>query len=235
MSRLSWDVYGTRYFHTGVHNCVLYLLRPDGTYQKGVAWSGVTGITVSPSGGEPNKVYADSIKYLDLYSIEEITGTLEAYTYPDEFSKCNGYAPFGRGGRIAQQSRHPFGLCWRTILGNDVDGEDHGYLLHFLYGVKASPSERPFKTRSNSPEAITFSWKLSTMPVEVENMKPTAYMTINSTKVDPQALEFLENIIYGNDDIEPALLSPNDISFIVGKADEEEDPYTFVFLDKMGF
>ena len=219
--KLVWDKTGEHYYETGVKNGVLYPMSASGTYPKGVAWNGLTAITESPSGAEATALYADDIKYLNLMSNEEFGATVEAYTYPDEFAECDGSASLTEGVYIGQQARKTFGLCYRTTLGNDSKGNDYGYKLHIIYGAMASPSEKAYSTINDSPDAITFSWELSTTPVAVANFKPTASLTIDSTKVDPQKLASLEEILYGKDGtgedhstgaIDPRLPLPDEIA-----------------------
>ena len=203
MAKITWDKTGERLYETGVDHGVLYLLQNNGTYDKGVAWNGLTAVTESPSGAEPNPLYADNIKYLNLLSTEEFGATIEAYTYPDEFAECDGSASLADGVMAGQQKRKTFGLCYRTVIGNDIDGNDHGYKLHFIYGALAAPSEKAYNTINDSPEAITFSWEISTTPVEVAGFKPMASVTIDSTKADPDKLAALELILYGKDPTAP--------------------------------
>ena len=198
MSKLVWDQTGERYYETGVKNGVLYI-PTEGVYSKGVAWNGLTAVTESPSGAEATALYADDMKYLSLYSAEEFGATIEAYTYPDEFAQCDGSAELTKGVSIGQQTRKTFGLCYRTTIGNDTDGNDYGYKLHMIYGCMASPSEKAYATINDSPEAITFSWEVTTTPVSVAGFKPTASITIDSTKADPTKLAALEDILYGKD------------------------------------
>ena len=198
MSKLVWDKTGERYYETGVKNGVLYI-PTEGVYSKGVAWNGLTAVTESPSGAEATALYADDMKYLSLYSAEEFGATIEAYTYPDEFAQCDGSAELTKGVSIGQQTRKTFGLCYRTTIGNDTDGNDCGYKLHMIYGCMASPSEKAYATINDSPEAITFSWEVTTTPVSVAGFKPTASITIDSTKADPTKLAALEDILYGKD------------------------------------
>lgn len=202
MPRLKWDQIGERFYETGVSKGVLYPQDANGSYPKGVAWNGLTSISESPSGADSNPLYADDIKYLDLRSAEEFGATIEAYTYPDEFAACDGSAEPTEGVIIGQQNRTPFGLCYKTVLGNDTKNNDYGYLLHIIYNATASPSERSYQTINDSPEAITFSWELTTTPVAVKGFKPTAYLRINSTKVNAEKLTALENILYGTDAVE---------------------------------
>lgn len=202
MSRLTWDNTGERYYETGVKQGVLYPIQTDGKYSVGVAWNGLTAVTESPSGAEATALYADDIKYLNLISTEEFGATIEAYTYPDEFAECDGSAALADGIMLGQQKRKTFGLCYKTTVGNDVDGNDYGYKLHLIYGCLAAPSEKAYATINDSPEAITFSWEVSTTPVNVAGFKPTSQITIDSTKIaeDKKAkLTELEDILYGKD------------------------------------
>ena len=212
MSKLVWDKTGERLYETGVKQGVLYPQAAGGTYPKGVAWNGLTNITESPSGAEATALYADDIKYLNLVSAEEFGGTIEAYTYPDEFAECDGSAALTEGVFIGQQDRKTFGLCYRTTLGNDVDSNGHGYKLHLIYGAIAAPSEKAYNTINDSPEAITFSWEFSTTPVNVNGFKPTASITIDSTKVDAEKLTALEKILYGDTEVEPRLPLPDEVA-----------------------
>ena len=202
MSRLTWDKTGERYYETGVKQGVLYPIQADGRYSKGVAWNGLISVTESPSGAEATPLYADDIKYLNLISNEEFSATIEAYTYPDEFYECDGSASLADGVMICQQKRKIFGLCYRTTVGNDVDGNDYGYKLHLIYGCLAAPSEKGYNSINDSPEAITFSWEVSTTPVSVKGFKPTSQITIDSTKIaegKKAKLTELEDILYGKD------------------------------------
>ena len=193
---LSWDNTGDMLYETGVDHGVLYPMGENG-YGAGVAWNGLTGVTETPSGAEATKLYADNIKYLEIRSAEEFGGTIEAYTYPDEWAECDGSAALLAGVYAGQQPRKVFGFCYRTILGNDVDLDSHGYKLHIVYGCTASPSERSYATVNDSPEAITFSWEFSSTPVNVAGHKPVSCITIDSTKVDPTKLKNLEDKLYG--------------------------------------
>lgn len=222
--KLVWDKTGEHFYETGVKNGVLYPMSASGTYPKGVAWNGLTAITESPSGAEATALYADDIKYLNLMSNEEFGATVEAYTYPDEFAECDGSASLTEGVYIGQQARKTFGLCYRTTLGNDSKGNDYGYKLHIIYGAMASPSEKAYSTINDSPDAITFSWELSTTPVAVANFKPTASLTIDSTKVDSTKLAALEEILYGKDgtgddhstgSVDPRLPLPDEIATLM--------------------
>lgn len=195
--KLEWDKSGEHLFETGVDRGVLYPQAADGTYPKGVAWNGLTSVSESPSGADANALWADNIKYLNLYSAEEFGATIEAYTYPDEFAELDGSAEVAPGAMIGQQNRKAFGLCYRTVLGNDIQGNDYGYKIHIIYGAQASPSEKSYETINDSPDAITFSWELNTTPVPVAGHKPTASIVIDSTKCDATKLTALEEILYG--------------------------------------
>lgn len=218
MSKLVWDKTGERFYETGVKKAVLYVQDATGAYPKGVAWNGITAITESPSGAEPTPLYADDIKYLNLMSNEEFGASIEAYTYPDEFMECDGSASVATGVVIGQQARKAFGLCYRTVIGNDLANNEYGYKIHIIYGALAAPSEKAYATINDSPEAITFSWEVTTTPVEVEGFKPTATITIDSTKVDAEKLAALEAVLYGSDEEEAKLPLPAEIISIVGEA-----------------
>lgn len=211
MAKLVWDESGKRLYETGVEKGVLYVQGENGAYENGVAWNGLTAVTESPSGAEPTALYADDIKYLELFSAEEFGATIEAYTYPVEFEACDGSASLGEGVTIGQQDRKAFGLCYRTIVGNDVKGNEHGYKLHLIYGAKAKPSEKAYATVNDSPEAVTFSWEVSTTPVNVAGFKPTASVTIDSTKIEAGKLKAIEDKLYGTETQEPTLLMPDEI------------------------
>jgi hypothetical protein len=214
MPKLVWDEAGKKLYETGVRNGVLYVQDATGKYPKGVAWNGLISVTESPSGAESNPLYADDIKYLNLVSAEEFGATIEAYTYPDEFAKCDGSAELAVGVMIGQQSRTPFGMVYKTTLGNDTEGEAHGYKLHIIYGATASPSEKAYQTINDSPEAITFSWEVATTPVPVTGHKPTASITIDSTKVDADKLDTLEKKLFGDAAVEAQLPLPDEIAAI---------------------
>lgn len=220
MAKLVWDKTGDRLYETGVKNGVLYI-PTSGVYSKGVAWNGLTAVTESPSGAEATALYADNTKYLSLMSAEEFGATIEAYTYPDEFAACDGSAELADGVMIGQQKRSTFGLCYKTTIGNDTEGNDHGYKLHIIYGAQAKPSERAYASINDSPEAITFSWEITTTPVNVIGAKPTAYLVIDSTKADPSKLAALEDILYGKDGEpgnEPRLPLPDEIKTLMTAA-----------------
>lgn len=218
MAMLVWDKTGEHLYETGIDRGVLYV-QESGAYPTGVAWNGLISVSESPSGAEANAVYADNIKYLSLMSAEEFGATIEAYTYPDEFMECDGSATLVTGVTVGQQSRKTFGMCYRTKLGNDVDLDEHGYKIHIIYGATASPSEKGYQTISDSPEAITFSWEVSTVPVNVTGMKPTASLVIDSTKADPTKLQALEKILYGGDDGDgPRLPLPDEIKTLMTPA-----------------
>lgn len=216
MSKLVWDQTGERIYETGVKNGVLYVF-DQGAYTKGVAWNGLTAVTESPSGAEASALYADDIKYLNLMSNEEFGATIEAYTYPDEFAQCDGSAALAEGVMIGQQKRKQFGLCYRTTVGNDTDGNDYGYKIHIIYGALAAPSEKGYATINDSPEAITFSWEVTTTPVTVEGFKPTACVTIDSTKCDEAKLAALEAKLYGTESEEATLPLPDEIATMMAK------------------
>ena len=211
MAKIKWDETGEKIYETGVKNGVLYLPDETGAYVKGVAWNGLTAVTESPSGAESTPLYADDIKYVELQSAEDFGATLECYTYPDEFAECDGSAEVAPGVIIGQQNRKTFGLCYRTTLGNDVKGNEFGYKLHLIYGAKASPSEKSYSTINDSPEAITFSYEITTTPVNVTGHKPTACLTINSTKVEAGKLQQLEALLYGAESTEAKLPLPDEV------------------------
>lgn len=214
MSKLIWDEDKKRTYETGVSKGVLYPVQDDGKYSLGVAWNGLTAVTESPSGAEATPMYADNIKYLNLISAEEFGATVEAYTYPQEFEACDGSAELQPGVCVGQQDRKKFGMAYRTVFGNNDKGNNYGYKLHLIYGATAAPSEKAYNTINDSPEAITFSWELTTTPVSVNNMKPTASVTIDSTKVDLDKLKILEGILYGNESENPRLPLPDEIAEI---------------------
>ena len=218
MSKIVWDAIGDHIFETGVRNGVLYLKGAEGTYDTGVAWNGLTSVSESPEGAEATDLYADDIKYLSLMSAENFKATIEAYTYPVEFEECDGSATIAKGVVIGQQSRKPFGLCYRTSIGNDTDGNEHGYKLHIVYGCQASPSEKQYSTINDSPDAVTFSWEVSTTPVNVTGKKPAATLIIDSTKADKAKLTALEAILYGSEQDEPRLPLPDEIATLMTTA-----------------
>lgn len=214
MTKLLWDQTGERLYETGVNKGVLYPKSTDGTYPLGVAWNGLTAVTESPSGAEATPLYADNIKYLNLMSAEEFGATIEAYTYPDEFAECNGEAALIEGISIGQQARKVFGMSYVTKVGNDIDSEA-GYKIHLIYGALAAPSEKAYATVNDSPEAITFSWEITTTPVEVTGFKPTATLVIDSTKVDAEKMAAIEEILYGSASEEARLPLPDEVLEIV--------------------
>lgn len=218
MAKIVWDESGKRLYETGVKNGVLYIQDETGAYNKGVAWNGLTAVTESPSGAEATPLYADDIKYLELFSAEEFGATIEAYTYPEEFEACDGSASLGTGVTIGQQDRKTFGLCYRTVLGNDVKSNEYGYKLHLIYGAKAAPSEKGYQTINDSPEAITFSWEVTTTPVNVAGFKPTASVTIDSTKIDAAKLKTIEDMLYGTESVEAKLPLPDVLKTILAAA-----------------
>lgn len=232
MSKIVWDAVGAHLYETGVKNCVLYVQSSNGTYEAGVPWNGITTITESPSGAEATPLYADDTKYLNLISNEDFGATIEAYTYPDKFMECDGSATLAEGVVIGQQTRKPFGLCYRTTLGNDTESNAHGYKLHIIYNALAAPSEKSFTTINDSPEAITFSWEINTTPVNVKGHKATACITIDSTKADSTKLGELEALLYGTDAPEgdessegtsASLPTPDEIARIFAADDDDDE------------
>ena len=211
MARLIWDEVGQRFFETGVKNGVLYVQDNDGSYKNGVVWNGLTAVTESPSGAEETPLYADDVKYLTLRSAEEFGATVEAYTYPEEFEQCDGSAAIANGVTIGQQARRAFGLCYRTSVGNDIQGQNFSYKLHLIYGCTVAPSEKSYSTINDNPEAITFSWELSTVPVPVDGFSPTASLVIDASKVDEGKMQLLEDALFGDETNEAKLLLPNEI------------------------
>lgn len=212
MAKLVFDEVGSRFFETGVKNGVLFVQGANGEYENGVVWNGLTAVTESPSGAEATPLYADDMKYVVLYSTEEFGATVEAYTYPEEFEQCDGSAALMDGITIGQQPRKSFGLVYKTVIGNDVQGQDLGYKIHIIYGAKAAPSEKAFATINDSPEAVTFSWELSTVPVPVAGHRPTATVVIDSTKVDAEKLALLEGKLFGTESEESTLPLPDEIA-----------------------
>ena len=211
MARLIWDEVGQRFFETGVKNGVLYVQDNDGSYKNGVVWNGLTAVTESPSGAEETPLYADDVKYLTLRSAEEFGATVEAYTYPEEFEQCDGSASIAAGVTIGQQARRAFGLCYRTSVGNDIQGQNYSYKIHLIYGCTVAPSEKSYSTINDNPEAITFSWELSTVPVPVDGFSPTASLVIDASKVDEGKMQLLEDALFGDESNEAKLLLPNEI------------------------
>lgn len=209
MTALTWDLTGERFYETGVDRGVLYIPDGNGVYNTGYAWNGLTAVTESPSGAESTAQYADNTKYLNLVSAEEFGATLEAFTYPDEFAECDGTAVPVAGVTVGQQTRKPFGLCYRTKIGNDLEGTDLGYKLHLVYGAQASPTEKSYATINDSPEAIAFSWEITTTPTTVTNLKPTALLTIDSRDVASDKLAALELVLYGTVGVNPLLPTPD--------------------------
>lgn len=218
---LVWDETGKKLFETGVSNVALYPQDTTGVYGTGVAWNGVTNISESPSGAEATTLWANNGKYLNLYSVEEYASSIEAYTYPDEFAECDGSAEIAKGVSIGQQTRKSFGLAYKTLIGSDTDGNDHGYKLHLVYGCKAAPSERSHATVNDSPEALSFSWEISTTPVSVTGHKPTASVEIDSTKVDAEKLAAFEKILFGSDTAAARLPLPDEVATHFAAASSE--------------
>lgn len=220
MAALVFDETGKRFYETGIDRGVLYVQDESGEYPKGVAWNGLINVTESPSGAEATPLYADNIKYLQLLSAEEFGATIEAYTYPDEFEACDGSATLEAGINVGQQDRKAFGMCYRTILGNDVKGNSLGYKLHLIYGAVAAPSEKAYQTINDSPEAITFSWEITTTPVAVKGHKPTSCIVVDSTKLAPNKLKKLEETLYGGDSGDgPKLPTPDEIKELLQSVD----------------
>lgn len=215
MAKLAWDQTGERFYETGVDHGVLYTPDESGAYTSGVVWNGLVTVTESPSGAEPSPQYADNIKYLNLMSAEEFNATIEAFTYPNEFGVHNGEAELATGVYLGQQARRPFGLSYRTLVGNDLEGTDHGYKLHLVYGAQAAPSEKAYNTVNDSPEAITFSWEISTTAVAVEGFKPTAILTVDSREVSEAGLAALEAALYGDETEEARLPLPDEVATLV--------------------
>lgn len=211
MAKLVFNNVGERLFETGVKNGVLYVMGDDGTYENGVVWNGLTAVTESPSGAETTPLYADDVKYVVIYAAEEFGATVEAYTYPEEFEECDGSASIFEGITIGQQTRKSFGMCYKTSVGNDVQGQDFGYKIHIIYGAKAAPSEKSYATINDSPEAVTFSWELSTVPVPVEGFNPTATMVIDSTRVPAEKMALIEDKLYGTESTEATLPLPGEL------------------------
>lgn len=211
MAKLIFNNVGERLFETGVKNGVLYVMGEDGAYENGVVWNGLTAVTESPSGAETTPLYADDVKYVVIYAAEEFGATVEAYTYPEEFEQCDGSASIFEGITIGQQTRKSFGMCYKTSVGNDVQGQDFGYKIHIIYGAKAAPSEKSYSTINDSPEAVTFSWELSTVPVPVEGFNPTATMVIDSTRVPAEKMTLIEDKLYGTEETEATLPLPGEL------------------------
>lgn len=218
MPRLEWDKVGERLYETGVDQGVLYVQDETGAYPEGVAWSGLRSVSESPSGAEPSPLYADNIKYLNLLSTEEFAATIGAYYSPEEFDACDGTATLAKGVTIGQQKRKTFGLCYRTKIGNDIDGDEHGYKIKIIYGALAKPSQKEYQSVNNDPSAIELSWEVSTTPVKVTGMKPTATLEIDSTKIDAEKLKTLEDVLYGNGENKARLPLPDEIKTLVGVA-----------------
>lgn len=217
MAKLVWNEAGKRLYETGVDRGVLYVSDGSGGYQKGVVWNGLVSVNESPSGAEATPLYAGNVKYVELMSNEEFGASIEAYTYPEEFEQCDGSAELADGITIGQQPRKSFGLCYRTKIGNDTAGDEHGYKIHLIYGAKAAPTEKSYTTINDSPVAITFSWEITTTPIEVAGHKPTATLTIDSTKVTPTALTAIETKLYGDTTGEATLPTPAEILALIAE------------------
>lgn len=217
MSKLVWDQVTERLYETGVDRGVVYPMT-SGAYPKGEAWNGLTNVTLTPSGAEPTPLYANNHKYLNLMSVEEMGGTIEAFMFPDSFAECNGFGEIAKGVRVGQQKRKTFGFCFRNLIGNDEEGTSYGYKIHLIYGALASPSEDANATVNDSPEAKTMSWEFSTTPVELEGFEPTSHIEIDSTVVDAEKLAALEAILYGSESEEARLPLPSEIVTLIGTA-----------------
>lgn len=215
MAKLEFNSVGSRLFETGVKKGVLYVMGEGGTYGNGVVWNGLTAVTEKPSGAEPTNLYADDVKYVVLYGAEEFEATIEAYTYPKEFEQCDGSAALTEGVNVGQQSRKTFAFCYTTSLGNDAQGQEFGYKIHIIYGCIAKPSEKAYSTINDSPEAVTFSWDVTTVPVPVNGMKPTATVVVDSTRVQPAKLQKLEEKLYGSASEAATLLLPDQIKTLL--------------------
>lgn len=211
MAKLVFNQVGERLFETGVKNGVLYVMGDGDTYGNGVVWNGLTGVTEKPTGAEATNLYADDVKYVVIQGAEEFEATIEAYTYPEEFEACDGSAALVEGVNVGQQERKTFAFCYKTSVGNDTQGQDLGYKIHVIYGCKAAPSEKAYATINDSPEAVTFSWEVSTVPVPVEGHNPTATMVIDSTRVPAEKLKLIEEVLYGSEVEDARLPLPNEI------------------------
>ena len=217
MSKIKWDAVGERFYETGVDRGVLYVKDSDGDYGEGVPWNGLISVAASPEGAEPNPIYADNIKYLTLISNEEFKATIEAYTYPDEFAECDGSVEIVEGLTVGQQARKGFGFSYRTLVGNDLQANAHGYKLHLVYGCTAQPSDKSYETVNDTPEAITFSWEIDTDPVEMwGDLRPTSILTVDSTVVDSEDLKALEALLYGSEEVQAKLPTPQEVATILG-------------------
>ena len=233
--KLTWDDTGSRLFETGVSKAVLYPEDSSGNYEKGVAWSGIVSISVSPSGGDPTPYYANNVKIAEEYSFIDFNGSIEAFTYPDEFAECLGMSLSGIGMRFAMQKRKRFGLVWRSVLGNDTNSLDHGYKLHILYGCMAQMSEMPYSTINQDPELMTFSWPISAMPTAATGYFPTSYVEIDSTKTDKDSINFLEQNLYGTDMTMPRLPLPEELITITGEHGDDYIGGIFPGLDDIHY
>lgn len=235
MARIVWDKPGTHIYETGIRNCVLYVQDHDGNYQNGIAWNGIVSITETSSGSDPVDFYADDIKYLTLYPPEDLGATIEAYTFPDDFFPCNGILIPAEGVMIYQQPRRTFALCYRTIVGNDIEGADFGYKIHIVYGCMVSPSERTYSTENDSPEPILFSWDLTTMPIKLAGYKNTSLVVLDSTKVNPKDFRIVEDCLLGSETQEAHLLLPDEISeiFTNGLLMDESNNYLVIGGDRI--
>lgn len=233
--KLTWDETGSRLFETGVSKVVLFPTDSSGDYTDGVAWSGVISVTGSPSGSDPTPIYANNVKIAETRSFIEFNGTIEAYTYPDEFSDCLGFELASPGMRFALQKPKRFGLAWRSILGNDVQHLDHGYKLHILYGCMAQMSEMPYSSVNQDPEAMTFSWPVSTLPVIASGFLPTSYVEFDSTKTDSAGLNLLEQVLFGTDWTPPRLPMPQELTDIMSKHSDDWIGGIFPLFDEIAY
>ena len=215
MAKLVFNGVGDRLFETGVKKGVLYVMGDEGQYENGVVWNGLTAVTEKPTGAETTNLYADDVKYVVIYGAEEFEATIEAYTYPEEFEQCDGSAVLTTGVNVGQQTRKTFAFCYTTSLGNDTQGQDFGYKIHIIYGCKAKPSEKSYSTINDSPEAVTFSWDVSTVPVPVDGMNPTATMVIDSSRVEPNKLQLLEEVLYGTSVEDARLPLPDEVKTLL--------------------
>lgn len=235
MARIQWDKIGERFYETGIRNCALFVRKSNGDYNHGVAWNGLTTVVESPKGSEASELYADDIKYVTLRSAENFEATIEAYTYPDEFIPCEGIVYPIPGVLLGQQPRREFSVCYVTTLGNDVDYNDYAYKLHIVYNCTSSPSEKDYQTTDDSPDAILFSWSITSIPVLVEGYKPTSVIVLDSSKISPYDISVIEDILYGTENNDPTLLMPDEIVQIIGTGflSDEETDYILIGGDRI--
>ena len=235
MAKLKWDESGKHVYETGVSHGTLYVQNKNGSYSPGVAWNGLTAVTESPTGGEATAIYADDIKYLNLYSVENFEATIDAYTYPEQFKLCNGEGVEIAGLSIGQQNRRSFGFVYRTVVGNDTLAERYGYKLHILYGLRAAPSEKNYQTQNDSPEAITFSWEITSVPISYPDHKPVSALTIDSTKMNAKDLSVLEDLLFGSEETNPSLKTPAEIAdvIMIGFLLDDDNDYITIGEDRI--